>query len=245
VRRSLAPLAAAFLLLVAAPAGAATCAFPQEARVLHEQGEPQAKGSRLLRVWEAPEGPVWWSTADPKGYGDFRARVRRHAGETDPLRLLQQVPSKNNQVVAENAKAWIGPANCLEKLLQQAQDRRIDTFRDPTEFAAFVLRSPDGKTLRIYSYTVNQDGIGRITPLADPVMADREAGWTVLGGLHNHNFHPGQPLLNAPLAPSAPDAHFNVNFAREAGMAEAWITNGLHTVRIPAAAFHLFDQSGP
>lgn len=245
MRRSLAPLAAAFLLLVAAPAGAATCAFPNAARVLHEEGDPHAKGSRLLQVWEVRDHRVWWSTADPAGYGDFRARVRRHAGETDPLRLLQQVPSKNNQVVAENAKAWIRPANCLEKLLQQAQDRRIDTFRDPTEFAAFVLRSPDGKTLRIYSYTVNQDGIGRVKPLADPVTADRRAGWTVLGGLHNHNFHPGQPLLNAPLAPSGPDAQFNLNFAREVGMAEAWITNGLHTVRIPAAAFHLFDQSGP
>lgn len=237
--RALIALLAA-LALSAAPARAADCALPA-AKVLLQEGEASGRASRLLQVWELADGPVWWSSADPAGYDAFRARAARLAAETDPVRLLQQVPSANNRIVTEHAQAWIRPANCLEKLLQQAQDRRIDTFAEPTEFMSFVLRSPDARRLRVYFYTVNRDGIGRVTPIAEPAMVDRRAGWMLLAGLHNHNFHPGRPDLNAPLAPSAPDAQFNRNFAQEAGMAEAWITNGLHTARIPASAFDLFE----
>jgi len=68
--------------------------------------------------------------------------------------------------------------------------------------------------------------------------------WTIVAMLHNHAFHPGQPELNGAPAPSRPDAQFLVNFAGS-GMAEAWITNGLHTAHIPAAAFGLFERDGP
>lgn len=242
VRRVGACLVAAAVALWAGGAQAGErCALPS-ARVLAQSGDAHASGGRLLQVWDVPESPVWWSRAEPAGYDAFRAKVAKHVGETNPVRLLAQVPSRNNQLVAERATDWIGPATCLEKLLQQVQDRRIDTFASPTEFLAFVLRSADGARLRVYFYTVNQDGIGRATPASDPVLADRRAGWLVLGGLHNHAFHPGQPELNAPLAPSKPDAQFNQNFAASAGMAEAWITNGLHTARIPAAAFGAFER---
>lgn len=217
------------------------CALPP-ARVIEQSGEPGAKGGRLLQVWEVADAAVWWSDADPAGYGAFRAKVAQHAGETDPLKLLAQVPSANNRIVSQWAADWIRPANCLEKLLQQAQDRRIDTFTSPTEFLAAVLRSADGARLRIYFYTINQDGIGRATPVTGPATADHQAGWKVLGILHNHAFHPGQPELNSPLAPSTPDARSMANFAASAGLAEAWITNGLHTARIPAAAFGLFER---
>jgi len=229
-------------VLWAGAAGAReACALPP-ARVIEQSGEPGAKDERLLQVWEVADAAVWWSDADPEGYGAFRAKVARHAGETDPVKLLAQVPGVNNRLVAARAAEWIRPANCLEKALQQVQDRRIDTFASPTEFAAVVLRSADGARLRIYFYTVNQDGIGRMTPVSAPAIADHQAGWKVLGALHNHAFHPGQPELNGPLAPSGPDAQFNANFAESAGLAEAWITNGLHTARIPAAAFGLFER---
>jgi hypothetical protein len=229
-------------VLWAGAAGAReVCALPP-ARVIEQSGDPHAPGGRLLQVWEVADAAVWWSDADPSGYGAFRAKVAKLAGETDPVKLLAQVRSPNNRIVAERAADWIGPANCLEKLLQQMQDDRIDTFARPTEFAAVVLRSADGATLRIYFYTVNEDGIGRMTPVSAPATADYQSGWKVLGTLHNHAFHPGQPELNGPLAPSKPDGRFIVNFAASAGLAEAWITNGLHTARIPAAAFGLFER---
>jgi hypothetical protein len=38
---------------------------------------------------------------------------------------------------------------------------------------------------------------------------------------------------------------FARSYAARAGLAEAWITNGLHTAHIPAAAFGLFERDGP
>jgi hypothetical protein len=232
------------LVLAGVAQARAVCAFPSAPRVIAQEGEAHAKGARLLQVWEFADAPVWWSTAEPEGYGDFRGRARRLAGETDPLKLLGQTPSANNQLVAANAKAWIASAGCLEKLLFQTQDRRVDTFAAPTEFVSLVLRSADGARLRVYFYTVNQDGIGRASPISEPAAADRRAGWTVLAALHNHNFHPGDPRQNGALAPSLPDAQFNANMAKEAGLQSAWITNGLHTAHIPAAAFGRFAQDG-
>jgi hypothetical protein len=237
-------LAASLVLAGPAPAREA-CAFPAAPRMISESGNPHERGSRLLQVWEMDDAPIWWSLAEPAGYEAFRARAALEAGETDPLALLAQHPWANNRLVAERAAEWISPVNCLEMLLQQAQDRRIDMFEAPTEFAAIILRSPDGARLRIYAYTINEDGIGRMTPLTEPAMADHWSGWKVLAALHNHAFHPGQPALNGAVAPSTADARFNLNYAASSGMAQAWITNGLHTARIPAAAFGLFERDGP
>ena len=238
-------LIAALVLAPAAAAAADVCAFPEPPRVLAQSGDPHARGARLLQVWEMDDAPVWWSQAEPKGYAAFRAQVAAKAGNTDPAFLLAQNPSPNNRLVAANAAQWIAPANCLEMLLQQTQNQRIGVFDAPTEFSAVILRSPDTKRLRIYFYTINEDGIGRASPVSDPAAEDSRAGWKVLAAIHNHAFHPGQPPLNAALAPSTADAQFNVNYAARAGMAEAWITTGLHTAHIAAAAFAQFERDGP
>lgn len=235
-------LAAALFAAVAGGAQAGPrCAFPTPPTVLVQDGDAHAKGGRLLQVWDIPNARVLWSRAEPPGYAAFRAKAARLAGETDPVWLLRQTGFRNSAIVAAHAKAWIRPATCLEKLLFQIQDRRIDTFEAPTEFVSFVLRSPDGRRLKVYFYTVNQDGIGRASPVSDPVRTDAAAGWRVLANLHNHNFHPGDPDTNGPLAPSLPDAQVNRNLAAATGLEAAWITNGLHTARIPASAFGAFE----
>ncbi|THD67304.1 hypothetical protein [Phenylobacterium sp.] len=245
-RFGVAGVVAALAVAIAGGAGAApaVCAFAAPPKVLLSEGDAHAKGSKLLQVWDTPDAPVLWSPAEPDGYEAFLARAMRQE-TTDPVRLLDQNPYANSHLVAANAAAWIAPANCLEMLLYQAQDQRIETFTAPTEFMAMVLRSPDGARLRVYFYSINQDGIGRATPVADPAEADFKAGWTILAGLHNHNFHPGDPTLNGPVAPSNPDAKFNATFAAEAGMQAAWITNGVSTAHIPAAAFGRFETEGP
>lgn len=225
------------------------CALPTSPRIIASEGASSAKGSRRVQIWEVPDARVYWSETDPADplFQAFKAGVARHVPITDPVRLLRASPAwdnprlkQNNALVADGADAWIRPAGCLEKLLLAYQHGRVDLFERPTEFAALVLRSPEGDRLRISYLTINEDGIGRMSPLTEPAVADVEAGWRLEIALHNHSFHPDQPSLNGVLAPSEADAQFAVNLAADAGLRAAWITNGLHTSRIPAQAFGLF-----
>jgi hypothetical protein len=230
-------------------AGPQLCAFPSPPRVLVQQGASHPAGPRLVQVWDAPNADVYGSQAEPAApaWADFKAGVARRVSVTDPVELLRASPAwnnprlkRNNALLAERHAEWIRPAGCLEKLLQSFQHARVDTFQRPTEFAALVLRSPDGARLRIYYLTIDQDGIGRVSPITEPAAADVRQGWRLAIALHNHNFHPGQPSLDGVLAPSEADAELAANLAAELGLEAAWITNGLHTSRIPAAAFGLF-----
>lgn len=223
---------------------AKACAFSSPPSILQSSGDPHAANGRLLQVWDVPNDPVLWSDATPTegGYPDFRRKLASADTETGPLALLQASPTPNNAVVTRNAAAWIRPASCLEKLLVGQQHARMDTFIAPTEFASLILRSPDNTRLHIYSWTINQDGIGRMSPLTDAAAPDLAVGWRIAAMLHPHNFHPGQPQLNGILAPSEPDADFARNFAAGTPVEASWITNGLHTVRIPASAFGDFPR---
>ena len=230
------------------PAVGPSCSLP-EARVLEQSGDPHGANGRLLQVWEIADDPALWGEGRPvsEGYRDFREQAAAKGIETDPVKLLQASPATgnlkiNNDLVVYRAAEWIRPAGCFEKYLVGYQHARIDTFAAPTEFMAMVLRSADGARLRIYFYTINQDGIGRVGPVSEPALADVKQGWRVVLGMHTHVFHPGQPMLDGILAPSIADADFNANFAEESGMYSAWITNGIHTVRIPAEAFGLFKR---
>ncbi len=222
------------------------CAFPSPPRVI------ASEGPKLVQVWDIPDSAVYWSNADPAdaAFAGFKAGLAKHVRTTDPVALLRASPAfdnarlkANNALVADHAEAWIASAGCLEKLLMTVQHKRVDTFVRPTEFAALVLRSPDRARLRIYYLTIDADGIGRMSPLTEPAIADVKAGWRIEIALHNHSFHPGQPALDGVLAPSEADAQFAVNLAAEAGLQSAWITNGLHTSRIPVSAFRLFVGS--
>lgn len=132
---------------------------------MESSGDPHAANGRLLQVWDVPNEPVLWSEATPESpaYRDFLDKLARADTETDPLALLRASPHPNNALVIRNAADWIRPASCLEKLLVGEQHARMDTFATPTEFASLILRSPDSTRLRVYFYTINQDGIGRMT----------------------------------------------------------------------------------
>jgi hypothetical protein len=225
------------------------CAFPTPPRFITSEGVSSAKGSRLLQVWDVPDARIYWTTADPAdpAFRTFVADVAKHVPVTDPVRLLRTSPAwdnarlkQSNALVADRASEWIRPAGCLEKLLLSVQHGRVNLFERPTEFAALVLRSPEGDRLRIYYLTINEDGIGRMSPLTALAMVDIKASWRMEIMLHNHSFHPGQPSIDGVLAPSEADSQFVANFAASGGLQAAWITNGLHSSRIPASAFGLF-----
>lgn len=225
----------------AASSRGATCALPANPTILQQSGDPHGPDGKLLQVWEVQNDPILWSTATPRdpSYQDFAIKLGKTGTDTDPLVILAASSTPNNDLVARKAGDWIKPAGCLEKLLIGYQHDRIDTFAAPTEFASLVLRSPDGSRLRIYYYMINQDGIGRMSPVTQAALPDLQAGWRLAIALHNHAFHPGQPKLNGITAPSEADADFNANLA-DSGLEQAWITNGLHTARIPASAFSQF-----
>lgn len=240
-------LAAAFAccLVAALPARAEqACAFENEPVVLVEEGAPHEAGSRLLQVWDVPDDPAFWLQTVPESeaYRSFRDEVEERGIETDPVRLLERSPTDNNRLVVRNAGDWIAPAGCLEMLLYGYQHARMNTFTDPTEFGGIVLRSPGADRLRIYYITVNQDGLGNMDAIVRHVLEDRRKGWDVLVALHTHVFHPGQPELDGILAPSEPDADFHIRLHEVSGLQEAWITNGLHTVRMPASSFGDFTR---
>ena len=225
------------------PLAASACTLPAPT-ILEQSGDPHGADGRLLQIWDVANDPVLWSNADPAdgAYADFRAKLTRSGEATDPLKLLAASPSQANGLVTANAASWIRPAGCLEKLMVGIQQARRDIFVAPTEFANVVMRSADAARLRIYFFTINQDGIGRMSPLTNPALVDHAQGWNVMLVMHTHAFHPGNALLNGIVSPSIPDADFQYNFAEEAGLEQAWITNGVSTVRIPAAEFGRFQR---
>lgn len=240
-------LAAAFGCLIVAglPARADTaCVFDTQPTVLVDEGDSHEIGSRLLKVWEVEDNSVFWSETvpDSEAYSQFRAEVADLGIETDPVRLLERSSIENSRIVRQNANEWIKPAGCLEMLMYGYQHARMNTFTDPTEFGSFILRSPDTERLRVYYYTNNQDGLGNMDIIVTPVLEDKREGWDVLVALHSHVFHPGQPEIDGILAPSEPDADFHVNLHARSGLPEAWITNGIHTVRMPASSFNDFTR---
>lgn len=221
-----------------------TCAFKSAPEVILSEGSPHLSGSRLVQVWEEPDQASLWSGVDPAGdeYAAYVRKLTRQRVQTDAVTLLKASPSFNNDLVVRNASAWIKPATCLEKLLIGKQNARMDLLDTPTEFVAVILRRSDANLLRVYYYTVNQNNIGRMSPITAPAAADVAAGWRVQLVIHNHSFFPQDRTLNGLLAPSLPDAHFQANFAKSHGLTEARITNGISTVRMTAATFPLFGQ---
>ncbi len=233
------------LTFAALPAHADTaCTFGTPPTVLTEEGDPHETGSRLLKVWEVEDSPVYWSETvpDSEAYSQFRAEVVDLDIETDPVRLLERSSIENSRIVRRNASDWIKPAGCLEMLMYGYQHARMNTFASPTEFGSFILRSPNKERLRIYYYTNNQDGLGNMDIIVTPVLWDKQNGWDVLVALHSHVFHPGQPEIDGVLAPSEPDADFHANLHAMMGLPEAWITNGINTVRMPASSFNDFTM---
>jgi hypothetical protein len=223
-----------------------TCDFPEPPTVVLSSGDAHAGGSELLQFWEVPNTVVYGSQIVPVtgSYSAFRTKLTGTGVETDAIDLLQRnrLGGANNEIVLAFAEEWIKPVNCLEMLLLGIQNDRMDLVDTPTEFAAFVTKSPDDSLLRIYFFTRNTNGIGNISIVWERLAEDHEQGWSLLTNLHNHNIHVGQDNLNGVVAPSDPDAQLNINMRADFDLQEAWITNGISTVRIPSTAFDRFRR---
>ncbi|MGO4168031.1 hypothetical protein [Novosphingobium sp. YAF33] len=222
------------------------CELSGVTTVLIEDGPAHATGSRLLRRWDLPNDQQWDETGTPTGpaYQGYLRQIENNGFDGNPAKILKTNDTFNNRLVASHLDDWMKPASCLEKRLLLDQHERLNMISAPTEFAAFALLSSDQKTVRVYIYTVNRNGIGKATPLTTPVGQDVRSGWIPLFALHNHPFVPGDKRLNGAPAPSVPDADFQNNSAKYLGLPEARITNGVDTAHIPASAFATFRLQG-
>ena len=223
-----------------------TCELQGITTILQEVGDDHAAGAKLLKRWDIPNDEVWESDSTPRSgpYDQYYHEAVRRAVETDPAKILLVNDTFNNRVVAGHLHDWIKPASCLEKTLIGQQHSRMNMFSEPSEFASFVLLSRDEKTIRVYYYTINRNGIGKASPLIAPVRQDVQSGWQPLFVLHNHPIVPGDPQLNGAPSPSVPDADFQSGSAKYLGLPEARITNGFHTVHMPAGSFKEFRLEG-
>lgn len=213
---------------------------------MDEQGDSHTSGSKLLKRWDIPNDEIWDSNATPSRgtYLHYVQEAEQRTVETNPETILETNDTYNNRIVRENLADWVKPASCLEKTLLAEQHGRMNLFIHPSEFASFALLSPDKKTVRIYYYTVNQNSIGKVSPLTTPVRQDVKTGWQPLFALHNHPIVPGERQLNGAPSPSVPDADFQLASGKYLGLPEARITNGFSSVHMPAASFIKFRVKG-
>lgn len=226
--------------------GGLACDLQGTTTVLNQEGESHAAGSKLLKRWDIPNDAVWDSDRTPirGAYPKYVQEANDRAVETNPARILAENDTFNNRIVRTNLSDWVRPASCLEKSLLAEQHSRMNLFSQPSEFASFVLLSPDRTIVRVYYYTVNQNGIGKASPLTSPVQQDLKSGWKPLFALHNHPIVPGDRKLNGAPSPSVPDADFQMGSARYLGLPEARITNGFNSVHMPATSFAEFRVEG-
>jgi hypothetical protein len=133
---------------------------------------------------------------------------------------------------------------CLEALLLAEQTDRMDMALFPTEFTAFVLRSHTTPALKIFSYTVNQAGIGGLGEIVAYVEKElsENSDWYLWMNLHNHNFFLNGPHLSGVTAPSGPDVGAFRSLAKDLALREARITNGFDTIRIPRSELPFFAE---
>lgn len=215
--------------------------------VIEEQGDSHASGSKLLKRWDIPNDEVWDSGGTPSrgAYLKYVQEAKERSVESNPKKILRTNDTYNNRIVRANLANWIKPPSCLEKVLLAEQHVRMNLFTHPSEFASFALLSPDKSVVRVYYYTVNQNSIGKVSPLTSPVREDVKTGWQPLFALHNHPIVPRDRQLNGAPSPSVPDADFQLAAGKYLGLPEARITNGFSSAHIPASSFTKFRATGP
>lgn len=230
---------AAIVLSPAADAAAAACRIAEPPTIVLDDGK------QLLQFWEVPESPRWASEILPRSVGLRRftraVRARMDVSELGRYVSASMMPTSQDEYNARLMLAGevgsIRPINCIEALLLSTQAERHPMESQPTEFLAFILKRADpkgGKRLKIWFYTVDQPGIGRLGPISSAVDADVSRGWNPWINLHNHNFFfDRKPLMPGVPWPSAIDAQLMKDLSfQDRAFETIAVTNGFVTSRL-------------
>lgn len=260
-------LAVSMMLAAGCASRAVECRLPEPVE-LWSEGPAHEKGGKLLARYDVDDAPVWWSEALPASprLEAFRTAMRAAVGDVAQDALMAKAiaaggsagdpATKHNVEVARAlAPTAVAPMRCMEAALFDAQMQRLDMVAHPSEILALILRGANSESggksendkLRIYTWTVNDAGIGRVGPIREVAERDLAAGWKLAIAFHDHNFFvdrvgpAGAPDPGGVIAPSAPDAQILKAFRDDLGMAEAWISNGFDTGKWQAAALDRFE----
>jgi hypothetical protein len=238
-----------FILLSPATSWAEVCGFEQAPHVL-ESGP-----SHLLQYWDFKNSTVidLPMLLEQGPLASYRASVSSKLN-TDPLALLERY-SKTNPDPADGFNLalmlrsfpyYVRPMHCLESLLLSRQlSRNPKMLTDPTEFVAVFMQNVDSR-LRVYFVTDDINGLRKLKPLFDAIQSDLNAGWHMIGNLHNHSFFLDNINLDEKhhpqgvLSPSASEITIFEIMRSNFQLESAFITNGFNTISISAKDFQLF-----
>jgi hypothetical protein len=215
----------------------------------------QSQGA-VIRVFSGTEHEAYDRPAveSPASVVEFRKEVRART-ETDPVFLLKRQRAVFEKAGAEDylprfdlvLSQKLYPISLLEEMLLELHAELLGTplFGSYSEFGASLLVGPHGKLVIIF--------ISNPSEAMVPASSQREAwlkkylakGYRFKVHIHNHPFNFSNPAdIGGTPIPSGfstwGDVGVYVFEKKKFSLENAWITNGFHTLRIPARDFEKY-----
>lgn len=211
-------------------------------------------GRSSAGVFEVQNDPVLFSyqVVEDSLFQDWSKEIKAKI-DTDPFHILENEKSfyvpfpldyKLFEQVIEHRLGKITSINCIESLFFSDQIKQfplsLKTLEVP-EMEVLFLKSADSKVIRIYYDSQGSvETVGANSFVEAHVAKDVRLGWRFFAHLHNHPFafsgdyegdHGGITL------PSSSDSAMYFESKKEYSLENAWITNGISTIRLKAEEF--------
>ena len=211
------------------------------------------EGNAVLQRWELAADRVWCGETVPNatGYQAYRTAIRAAGGDwarpvADPPKPKDDAERELwrredvNAALMYSTGGQVRPIRCLEAALFAWQDARYPELSRPTEFIAHILRRDD--RLEVYFAAGDQLFLPRQFDGMKEAAAAVADGWQYWALLRNHTVRTldGKPALGMP-APSTSDVELFRGLAKDVGLREVWITNGMYTGVVPSGNLGRFS----
>jgi hypothetical protein len=204
---------------------------------LYSEGE--IEDGELYRIWED-----WVNETVPRNYNGLNP-----FNQTEMLQHQREIFAGagydvsdfdvilNGTIVAPDGEGpALNPINCIESLTWGLQNFYHPLIEDPTEYGAYILEDENSRFVRVYLQTGPSIGVPALSWADDAIKADIAEGWSIRAFLHLHPFVPDNIRYQDPAGTCIPSSgdlgFFHKDVGRFGGaFAEAWITNGLNSIR--------------
>lgn len=172
----------------------------------------------------------------------IRQRALSFLTPGDPFRASLEADIRNVRKIVDGRIGMIRPVRCAEGLAMREFLKTVDLRKNPQEFMAVVLEKDGAFKMLGDFYRKPADsvvGVNTSSAVLNETRRWMKRGWRYHAHLHNHPFSFDNPYgdIGGALAPSEAD----LATYRSQKPERAWITNGLETIEIKRAEFHLFE----